>query len=305
VSRLAHLAQYAAARTVIGALGLLGWRLASACGAQLGRLAYAPVGVRRRVVLEQLRASFPDWGEDEVVRVAAESYESLGRSWIEAAVLSHATREDVLRLVPTCTGWEHITRATTPGPDGTPPTGAIIVAGHLGNWEVGAAYVAARGAPVDAIVRGVANPWFDAYVTRTRERFGVRVVRDRDAVRTVPRAIREGRVIGMLCDQDGLNLASTFVPFFGRLAKTPRGPAVLARRLGCPVLYVSVVRQPGGTYHFHVEPVTVSETGDREADVEAMVTAYTRRLEEEIRRVPGQYFWQHRRWKRRPPGEGA
>ena len=66
----------------------------------------------------------------------------------------------------------------------------------------------------------------------------MRVVWDGEAVRRTPRALKaEGRIVGFLVDQGALGLASTYVPFFGRPAKTPRGPAVFALRLRTPVVF--------------------------------------------------------------------
>ena len=115
--------------------------------------------------------------------------------------------------------------------------GLILVTGHLGNWELGGAYVAARGVPLEAVARRMENPLFDRYLTKTRERIGMTVIHDADAVRRVPRALREGHAVAFLVDQGAVGLASTWVPFFGRFAKTPRGPAVFALRLGAPVMF--------------------------------------------------------------------
>ena len=103
-----------------------------------------------------------------------------------------------------------------------------MVTGHFGNWELAGAYVAARGIPLDAIVRGMANPLFDAYINHTREEMGMTIVHDSEAVRRTPRSLRAGRAVAFVADQGVLGLASTFVPFFGRPAKTPRGAAVFA-----------------------------------------------------------------------------
>jgi KDO2-lipid IV(A) lauroyltransferase len=97
-------------------------------------------------------------------------------------------------------------------------------------------------------------------------------------------------------------LSSIFVPFFGRLARTPQGPAVFALRLGVPCVLALVTREPDGLYTLRFEPVPVVDTGDRERDVEAIVAAYTSQLEAWVRKYPGQYLWQHRRWRRRPDG---
>ena len=105
--------------------------------------------------------------------------------------------------------------------------------------------------------------------------------------------MREGRGVAFLADQGVLGLASTFVPFFGRPAKTPRGPAVFALRLDVPVVFGVALRQPSGKYRLVFEPVKVENTGDRDRDVDAIVAGYTATLERWVRRYPEQYFWHH------------
>ena len=118
--------------------------------------------------------------------------------------------------------------------------------------------------------------------------------------RTTPRALRENRVVAMVSDQGALGLASTYVPFFGRPAKTPRGPAVFALRMHVPMVFAVAIRQPSGRFAIHFEPVPVQATGDRERDVDTIVATYTSMLERWVRRYPAQYFWQHRRWRHQP-----
>jgi KDO2-lipid IV(A) lauroyltransferase len=148
----------------------------------------------------------------------------------------------------------------------------------------------------------MANPLFDRYLTSTRQRIGMTVVHDEAAVRRVPRSLRDGRAVAFLVDQGAVGLASTWVPFFGRYAKTPRGPAVFALRSGAPIVFGTALRQPSGRYQLSFESVDVDPTGDREADVDRIVAAYTLTLERWVRRAPEQYFWHHRRWKHQRPG---
>jgi KDO2-lipid IV(A) lauroyltransferase len=292
---VAHYAEYAALRGLFGALGTVSWRRASAFGARLGRLGYRPLGIRRGVVERQIAAAFPEWTPAAVREVARGAYENLGRTAVETAMLASLGPRGVLDLFSGVDGWDVVEHGMAQG------RGLIIVTGHLGNWELGGAYVAARGLPFSAIARRMANPLFDQYLTDTRSRIGMQIVHDADAVRRVPRALREGQAIAFLSDQGVRGLASTFVPFFGRPAKTPRGPAVFALRLGVPVVFGVSVREPDGRFRLRFREISVRDTGDREADVDAVVAAYTLALEEEVRRYPAQYFWHHRRWRRQPP----
>ena len=214
---------------------------------------------------------------------------------IETALLPELGRQGILDLFEGSEGFEGIEEAHKAG------KGIILITGHFGNWELAGAYVAARGIPIEVIVRRMNNPLFDSYVTRTREGAGMIVVHDHDAVRRTPRAFKAGHAVAFVADQGVLGLASTFVPFFGRPAKTPRGPAVFALRFKLPTFFVAAVREPSGKYRCVVTPVEIPDTGDREADVDTVVARYTNILESWVSRYPGQYFWHHRRWKRQPP----
>jgi KDO2-lipid IV(A) lauroyltransferase len=294
VPTASHYAQYAAARGVAGALRALPWRVASAAGAGLGLIGYRPLGIRRGVVERQVAAAFPEFAPERVRAVARGAYENLGRTFVETAVVPALGAGGVLDLFEGADNWHLVEEAMALG------RGLIVVTGHHGNWELGGAYIAARGVPFHAVARGMENPLFDRYVTSTRERIGMRIMHDADAVRRAPRALRDGAAVAFLSDQGVKGLASTFVPFFGRPAKTPRGPAVFALRLEAPVVFGVAVRQPSGKFRLKLQHVAVEDTGDRERDVDAIVARYTQALEREVRLAPEQYFWHHRRWRRQP-----
>jgi Kdo2-lipid IVA lauroyltransferase/acyltransferase len=297
--RVAHYAEYIALRATLAVVRRLGIARAAAFGARVARFGYRPLGIRRDVVDRQLAIAFPELDPVERERIARGAYEHLGRVAVEAAVLPLYGHARVLDLFEDAENWEVVERARNAG------SGILFVTGHLGNWELAGAYVAARGVPVDAIARHMANPLFDGYLTRTRERIGMRIVHDERAVAQVPRAIRAGRGVAMLTDQETRGLASTWVPFFGRPAKTPRGPAVFALRLGAPLIFGCALRQPSGRYRMSFEEIPVERRGDREADIDRIVALYTAALERWVRRAPDQYFWHHRHWKYPPPGSPA
>ena len=293
---LAHRAEYAALRSAVAAVERLSFKRAGTIGERIGRLGYSPIGIRRAVVERQLSAAFPDKSPDEIATIARAAYGHLGRTSIETAILPSYSGEQIVQLFEEVNGWNIVEERLARG------RGLILVTGHLGNWELGGAYLAARGLPIDAVARHMANPLFDRYLTSTRHRIGMTVVHDEDAVRRVPRSLRDGRAVAFLVDQGAVGLASTWVPFFGRYAKTPRGPAVFALRLNTPVVFGAAIRRPSGRYRLTFEPIDVVDTGDREADVDRIVADYTLALERWVRRVPEQYFWHHRRWKHQRPG---
>lgn len=157
-----HYLELFALRGAVGILRKLSFRRAGDVGEWIGALIYRPFGIRREVVERQVRAAFPGLAEPEVLRIAQESYGNLGRTSIETAVLPKYSRQEILALIGTIEGWEVVEETMSRG------KGLIIVSGHLGNWELGAAYVAARVPRLDAVARGMQNPMFEQYLTDTR-----------------------------------------------------------------------------------------------------------------------------------------
>lgn len=292
---LNHRLQFALFRGVVAILARLPLDRARRIGERLGRLGYWPLGIRRRVVERQIAAAFPELAEPEVRAMARRAYEHLGRIGIETALVGRLGREGVLALFEEEGDFKLVERRLAEG------RGVIAFSGHVGSWELAGGYLGARGVPVDAVARRMANPLFDAYLNEARASTGMTIVFDSDAVRHIPRAMKAGRLVGLIADQGVMGLASTFVPFFGRPAKTPRGPAVFALRYKVPILFVAAILQPSGKYRFYVEEIPAVDTGDRDADVDATVARFTVALEALVRRHPDQYFWHHRRWKRQPP----
>lgn len=294
VPTLAHRAEYAALRGFLVALSPLGPARAAAVAGAIGRLGYSPLGIRRGVVERQVAAAFPDLNPGAVRRIARESYDNLGRVTVEANERAARGRQSVLDAFADSPDWSVMESVRAKG------RGIVAMAGHCGNWELMGAYIAARFGAFHAIARGMANPLVERYVKGVRERLGMRILHDREAVRAVPRLLRDGAAVGFLSDQATVGLASTYVPFFGRPAKTPRGAAVFALRFGAPVVAVHAVRQHDGRYRVLAEEIPVGDSGDRERDVDEIILRFSQVLERVVRAYPGQYFWQHRRWKYQP-----
>lgn len=263
-------------------------------GGFLGGLFGNVLGVRRQVVEENLEAAFPDQDPAWRRRVADASYRHLGREMVATLRMAHMTREEIIARTPV-DGWDAFVEALEEG------RGVILATGHLGNWEVGAACLAARGVPVDGVTKAMANPRFGRALAAVRRRLGYREVDVRDAPRVVPRALAQGRMVALLGDQN-IRRGGVFVPFFGREAATPRGVALFALRTGAPIFLGAAVHEGDRPHRYRgvLEPIAVAPTGDTEADVRAITARYAAALEALVRRYPEQYFWQHKRWATRP-----
>jgi KDO2-lipid IV(A) lauroyltransferase len=289
-----HRTEFALARSLERAVSLLPERAADRFGASIGRALHG-LGIRRDTVDENLRIAFPDQSDEWRAKVRIAAYEHLGR---EAAAMLRLSKLDAKAVVnrTVTEGWEELHEARSLG------RGVILVTGHYGNWEIAAASVAARGVPIAAIVRRQGNRLVDERLQELRRNLGVETIYQGQAPTRVPRILRANGVVGIVGDQDARK-SGVFTPFFNRPASTHRGPALFALRLNAPVFSCIARRLPGNDVRYEVRGrrVEVGRTGNLDEDVRALLTELSRRLEEEVRRAPEQYFWFHRRWKTRPP----
>lgn len=266
---------------------------ARAAGRGIGRAAHA-LGVRRGVVERQIAEAFPTRPAAWVRATARRCYRHFGG---ELAALARARSEFRPRwLVERMAGGERLLAVWEEATD--PGRGALMVTGHLGNWELAGAAAAAHDIPISAVVKSQRNRRVDRHLDDLRRGLGVEPIPMHRAGRGVPEALERGRAVAMVADQDALS-RGVFVPFLGRRASTFRGPASLALRYEVPLLFGVMVRDGEG-WRMIVEPV---ETRGR--DERSLTAAWVRLLEREVRERPEQYLWFHRRWKTRPEDVGG
>lgn len=295
---LKHRLEYHLFRAVSAVLLSLPERLALRVGACLGWTAGVLVRIRRREVDAHLALAFPRKPPSWRRRIARASYVHLGREAVAMFRMAGLDAEAV-RARTVLEGLDELRSALDEG------KGAVLVTGHLGNWEVGGAALTARGIELDAVAKGMANRRFDRDLVATRRRLGLRVVGMEEAPRAVLRALRAGRAVALVADQN-FHRGGIFVPFFGTPAATAKGPALFALRTGAPVFLGTAIREEGWPPRYRVSfrRIEVEASGDLDDDVRRLTEAHTGALERAVRDHPGQYFWQHKRWKTRPPVEG-
>lgn len=294
--KLRHRFEYGAFRATLGALNLLPGRSAEIVGARIASLGYRPFGIRAEHVERNLERAFPDRDAEWRREIAARAYAHLGREMIAMMQLSRMPREEL------------VARTEVPNLERIGPRvrasegGTVVIGGHFGNWEVGAAMMAARGYPVSLIAQRQGNPMFDRYLVAARERMGVEVIERSQAPKLGLRALRQRRILVFGADQNaGRN--GVFVPFFGHPASTHRGPALMAVRTRALVYLAVPLRIEGDRWRLELEEIDYDPEGELDDVVYRLTAAFTARLEAAIRRAPDQYLWQHRRWKTRPPQE--
>jgi KDO2-lipid IV(A) lauroyltransferase len=281
---------------------LVGWLVARiphawlmALGAAIGWLVWA-LGIRRRVVLDNLRLAFPEKTEEERRDIARRTYRNLGQMIPDFARIPFLRREELERIF-VYDGWERFQQAIDSG------RGVIACTAHFGNFEVLAAAHTLRGTPVTMISRQMGKSGANDLWRALRRRSGIEelVVTKGSTLAAAVRSIKAGRFLGYVIDQNQARRHAIFPTFFGIPAATAATPAVLAMRSGAAVIFVVSYPLGDGRHRVVFEgPLEPPSTGDRERDVLTFMQDLNDRLERWVRAHPEQWYWLHRRWKTRP-----
>lgn len=296
--RFGHRLEYAGFRALTSAALAMPEGAADRVGAGLGRTV-ARLRIRREVVLDNLRHAFPDRDEAWIARVATGSWEHLGRVAMETMRLPKIpVRLWLDRIAYPEEEVAVLRRLKAQG------RGAVIVTGHFGSLEAAALTLTALGFTLNAYFQRMTNPLVDEDVVRTRAALGIRLIDRREGVKPGVEALQRGELVAVVADQDA-RTHGVFVPFFGRLASTHRGAAVMALRASAPIFFGYARRGGPGGWVGGVRELEESREGGSDDVVRRLIAAFTARLEAAVREAPDQYFWQHRRWKTAAPQEPA
>ncbi len=271
-------------------LDRLDWGEAQAIGQTIGRLAWMTANRDRERSLEHLAIAFPALSAEGCRKIGRASFLHLGALLTECLWLAERGPAEILRRVA-IEGWEEIERARAARRP------LVIVSGHCGNWELIHAALGARGLGMAVVARGLDEPGLHRSLLALRGRFGTTtIVRgDPRAPRELRRALRDTGALALLIDQD-TKVEGAWVDFLGRPAWTPTGAAEIALRFGATVLPTFTERLADGSHRLRIEPALRLST-----DPVAATQAMTDRIAEQIRSVPEQWVWMHRRWRTRPP----
>lgn len=226
----------------------------------------------------------------ELVKIGRQSYRNFGKSMVEYSLFPSLDKEKILRMAE-FEGTENFDDALKRG------KGAVVVAGHFGSWELMGAATSQKGYPVDFLVGEQHNLLVDGLMNDYRRSVGIGIIKMGTAAKGVIRALKDNRFVAMLSDQDAGN-DGTVVEFFNRPASTPKGPAAFALKMDAPIIMAFIIRENDKKQKIVIEkPIFGETTSNKEDDIRRLTQAYTRMLEEYIRKYPDHWFWPHRRWK--------
>ncbi|ARN74035.1 lysophospholipid acyltransferase family protein [Oceanicoccus sagamiensis] len=276
-------------------LSLLPIRLLRCFGALVGRFLWLSGGRARQVTEENLAICYPDMPPAERVKLAQSSLQHLAMTALELAPVWQRPVADVMATVVEVEGLAEFRQALAAD------KGLIILAPHIGSWEVVGLYLAEQ-AQISSMYQPPDNEAIQQLILKARSRNGANLVpTDTSGVKALLQALKKGEMIGVLPDQVPPLEGGGFAPFFGVPALTTTLIKKLAKRTGATVMTASALRvEHSGKFRLVFAEVSEDVAA---ADELLALTVLNQSVEQCVALAPEQYQWEYKRFKKQPGGE--
>ena len=282
-------------KSLLFLFNLLGRKSAIFLGQLLGRLAYYLFVEDRKTTLKNLKFALGDrLDKKRIKKNSFEVFENIGKNAVDIFRLKKFSWKKIKNIVET-EGLDYFDQVYKKG------KGLIALTGHIGNFELLAAYLSLRGYKLSVVGRVAYDPKLNKLLVKNREKMGLENISSTEDIRKMISSLQKGRVLGILADQDSKKVKGVYVDFFGKKAKTPLGPALLHLKYGFPIVPLAILRM--GRYGYKIivkKPIVFTPTGEKEKDLVQITQLYTEELEKIIRENPSEWVWMHKRWRSQP-----
>ena len=271
--------------TLARCLAALPEPVALGLGNRVGDLLFAVRGEQRRMVSANL-ARVLDAGPGDRALLdhwARRSFRAYARYWVEGARLGRTSPAEVEERT-FVQGLEYLAEGVASG------QGVIMALPHVGSWEYGGAFLATQNLPMTSVAERIEPPELFEFFVEQRAAMGLTIVPlDASSGSSVMSTLREGKLVGLLCDRDVAGNGIE-VEFFGEPTTMPAGPATLALRTGARLVTGAVYSGPGRDHRAIVEPpLDTTRHGSLRTDVARLTQDIATRFEGLIRRAPEQW----------------
>lgn len=265
-------------------------------GSCLYVLVYHIIGYRKKVVIQNLKNSFPEKSEQEINAICKEFYHHFCDLILETNKLfsiSDKTFERHFSFTKNAT--ETFNRFENN------KQSIILVLGHCGNWEydfVGYNYYFKQ--LITGVYHPLSNKNFDKYIFKIRMRFGGNLIPMNSVIRELVKLKSQGipTTLGLIADQTPPPESAYWTTFLNQDTPVFNGPEKLAKKFNFPVVYVKAIKLKRS--HYQLDTKVLTETPQQTADGE-ITELFLKELENNIKEQPEYWLWSHRRWKHKRP----
>ena len=229
---------------------------------------------------------------NEKILIGREFYINSGKNIADLMRFSSLHPAEILKVVD-CSGLKYFDRAYNRG------KGVLGITGHLGNFELLAAYLVKLGYKVGAIGRKLADFKLNNLLLKKREKMGIVNFDAAEPPQKIISWLRAGGAVGAVIDLDSARLRSVFLPTFGRPSKVPAGQSIIAARTGAALIPMVCIRTKMARYQVIIKPeiqITYTYKGSSKADICQTTLDCHHVIQELIDQYREQWIWMHNRW---------
>lgn len=249
------------------------------------------VGYRKKVIISNLKNSFPTWSEQKIKSLLWPIYRNISDITVETIKGFTISKRQLEKHI-------YATNIEVMHDLYRKHYGIIGVLGHLGNWEWAALLAGIKlKQETIALYKPLSNKYLDKYIKKSRARFGIQLASIANTARIFEDNKHKKVHFAMVADQSPSNInKAIWINFLNQETACLHGPAKYAILYSMPVVYIRIIRQRRGYYAISFEILY-----DKFDDIkeENIIVSYMKRLEDDIIIHPEQWLWSHRRWKHR------
>ena len=277
-------------KTISTIVSWLPYSLVVIIGKGLGRI-YHRVAKKQRLRAEKTIKERLGYSDEQAYATIRKLFIQLGITFLEMLYMPALNKDNIPKYV-SFDRPEVLKAALSEG------KGVVMLACHMDNWEWLGAALAMNGFPLSAVEKPQPNHVYSDFMNELRRNAGQEIfARGSNEIIGCARAMKKGRMLGLIADQDG-GYDGIFVPFLGKMASTPAGPAYFARKFKAPIIPIFIVRNPDGYGHRAIvkDPIRYEVTGDQKADDYNVTLKMTQEVEKIIKEYPDNWLWFQHRW---------
>ncbi|MBF0238275.1 MAG: hypothetical protein HQM12_11265 [SAR324 cluster bacterium] len=267
-------------------------------GKIIGLLAFILLKKDRGIAEKQLSLVFPELSSEQIRQCTKDCFMHFGQGMLEFFAIE--------QLIHKVDQYIHVDNPEVLDQAYAEQQGVVLLAMHMGNWELIVPYLIQKGYPAKAATTNYPDERINTKLQQSRGRQNIQLIpRGADnTIKSILECFKNKEIFLVAIDQD-TNVPSMFIPFFGRPAQTPISVSSLALRYGSVIVSYTILRQPDGTFHLHFErygriPVIRSP---QKSNIYQLTYKLNQHMESLIKKNPSQWAWFHRRWRHHPKPE--
>jgi Kdo2-lipid IVA lauroyltransferase/acyltransferase len=250
---------------------------------------YYVLGYRKKVVMENLRNSFPEKSEKELKKIAFDFYRYLCDLFLETFKTLTVSKKQMLAHCKMNEKTQKLFDSYY-----VQQRSIILVMGHFGNWEWAGNVVDSSKHQLYVIYHQLSNKYFNNLVIKMRTRFGTKLIEMKSTLRDMVTNRKDITATAFIADQTPFPENAYWTTFLNQDTPVFTGTEKIASKFNYPVIYISVKRIKRGYYEIFGELLFENPKETKEGEISE---AHTRRLEKDIIAQPEIWLWSHRRWK--------